>query len=96
MGRITALVRELGGARAVSYVEGATDSPVEREESEADIPRRDRREVMVELQEATTSLLAALASPGGALALGSVPRSLRLGGKLAGRGAMRYMRKANP
>jgi hypothetical protein len=93
MRRIMTLVRELGGAKAVQFVDGSADSlRSAEEESTASTEKRSRSVVMADLQKATGSLLAALASPAADLAMNSIPRSARVGGKLARRGIRRHMR----
>jgi hypothetical protein len=93
--RIRALVAELGGPSAVRYVEGAGDEVEARLDSETN-PRRPRKEAIADLKNETASLIAALAPSTAALVKTGVPRSARLGGKLAGKGirmaARRYGR----
>jgi len=91
MHRITSLVRELGGARAVRYVEGSAGAMGHDAELDGAPGARPRPEIMAELQEATSSLLAALVSPTREVAMDSVPRTIRIGGKLARKGAQRYL-----
>jgi len=108
MRRITTLVRELGGAKAVEFVEGASESsggleheptgaaeresPGSRTESNARPERRSRCVITAELQEATSSLVTALSSPVSDFATSSVPHSVRIGGKLAERAIGRHTR----
>jgi hypothetical protein len=91
VGHIRMLVAELGGGRALSYVDGADDahsSPVETSEL-----RRPRLEVIAELETETAALLAALSSPAAELAMNSVPTSARLGARLARKGLGRVAQR---
>jgi DNA phosphorothioation-dependent restriction protein DptG len=93
--RVRSLVAELGGQQAVDYVNGAGGSP-EDSKDERHIQRRQRADVIADLQAETSSLLTALAIPAAGLAKDSVPKSARIGAKLAGKGlriaARRYSR----
>lgn len=91
---ITALVRELGGSGAVQFVEGSADAAGDDVDARMSTAKRDRTVVMAELQDATTSLLTALAGPAADLATRSTPRSMRIGGKLAAKGVRRYINRA--
>jgi hypothetical protein len=94
VGRIRSLVAELGGKQAVGYVDGSSNS--QDDIRGVTLASRPRAEVMVDLQIETTSLLTALAVPATTLAKDSLPRSARLGGKIASKGlrsaAQRYRR----
>lgn len=90
--RIRSLVAELGGQRAVDYVNGTGDSPDDGN-NERPAERRQRADVLADLQSETSSLLAALATPAGRLAQDSVPRSARIGAKLAGKGLRKVARR---
>jgi hypothetical protein len=81
--RIRALVRELGGARALRYLEGSEEDPGGEVAFSSHPARRDRSEVIAELKEATSGLVEAMARPAGKLAVDSLPRSVRLGAKVA-------------
>jgi hypothetical protein len=94
--RIRRLVRELGGSRALEFVE----SDAEETEAGPDVgaegstaSERDRAAVIAELKDATSALLLKMASPVGQLASGSVPRSVRLGGRVMSAGVRRFGRK---
>lgn len=83
--RIRSLVAELGGRGAVSYIDGTSDAHADMHEQNLSADRP-RAEVIAELHRETSSLLTALAGPAAALAHESVPRSAKIGGKLAGKG----------
>jgi hypothetical protein len=89
--RIRSLVMELGGQRALDYVNGSGGSP-EDSTDERDLPPRQRADVIAELQVETSSLLTALVTPAAGLATDSVPRSARIGAKLASKGLRRAIR----
>ena len=89
--RIRSLVAELGGQRALDYVNGSGGSPDDSTD-EPDVQPRQRAEVIAELQAETSSLLTALATPAMGLAKDSTPRSARIGAKLAGKGLSRAIR----
>jgi hypothetical protein len=89
---IRGLVRELGGSRAVRFVES------DAEESDAGVDEmvssaRGREAVIADLKEATTVLLAKMAAPAGRFASDSTPRSVRLGGRAVSAGVRRLDRK---
>lgn len=94
--RLRVLVAELGGKGAVGYAEAVGKEDTRDLPDEAVGARRPRPEIFAELQRETTSLLAALAPPTATFAKDSLPRSARVGGKLAGKGirlaARRYSR----
>jgi hypothetical protein len=90
--RIRSLVAELGGQRAVDYVNGTGDS-LDDSKDEHHIQTRQRADVLSDLHTETSSLLTALASPAAGLAKDSVPRSARIGAKLAGKGLRRAARR---
>lgn len=90
--RVRSLVAELGGQRALDYVNG-TGGSLDDSTDEPDVQRRPRADVIAELQAETSSLLTALAAPAAGLAKNSVPRSARIGAKLAGKGASRAIRR---
>lgn len=83
--RVRSLVAELGGKRALGYVEGSHDDVGD----EGAIATRPRAEVIADLQAETTSLLTALAGPAAMVAKDSVPKSARLAGKVAIKGFRR-------
>jgi hypothetical protein len=87
--RIRSLVAELGGKRAVDYVDGSHDDIGD----ESAVATRPRTEVIADLQIETTSLLTALAAPAAVLAKDSVPRSVRLGGKITSKGLRSVARR---
>ena len=89
---IQSLVRELGGARAVDFVEGDAEwtDPVL---GDAPARERDRAVVVGELKEETQALLMKMAAPAGQFAVDSTPLSVRLGGRLMVAGARRVARK---
>jgi hypothetical protein len=89
--RVLSLVAELGGQRALDYVNGTGGSPDDSTD-ERSIQPRQRADVIAELQAETSSLLTALATPAAGLAKDSVPRSARIGAKLAGKGLRRAIR----
>lgn len=89
---IRSLVAELGGQRAVDYVNGTGDSPNDSED-ERHIRTRRRADVITDLEAETSSLLTALATPAAGIAKDSVPRSVRIGAKLAGKGLRRATRR---
>lgn len=87
--RIRVLVAEVGGARASGYIDGVDhEAPI----GEA-VGVRPRAEAVAELRAQTTDLLAALATPAGAIAKSGVPRSARLTGKVAYKGLRRAARR---
>jgi hypothetical protein len=92
VGRIRSLVAQLGGERAVGYIDGASDSQGDIVD-ECTAASRTRAEVIADLQAETTSLLSVLAVPATAVAKDSVPRSARLGGKIASKGFRRVARR---
>ena len=91
--RIRSLVAELGGQRALDYVNGSDDSPEDGAEEQHHVQPRQRADVVAELQAETSSLLAVLATPATGFVKGSVPRSARIGAKLAGKGLRRAARR---
>lgn len=90
--RIRSLVAELGDRRAVGYVDDVDAQPDDMGDESA-VTARPRADVLADLQTETTSLLTALAVPATALAKDSVPRSARLGGKIASRGLRSIARR---
>jgi hypothetical protein len=90
--RIRQLVRELGGNRALEFVESDAEPKIEAEEQEWTSTARDRAAVIGELKDATAVLLTKMAKPAGRLASDSVPRSVRLGGKVVSAGVRRIGR----
>ena len=90
--RVRSLVAELGGQRALDYVNGTGDSPDDSTD-ERHIQPRQRADVIAELKAETSSLLTALATPAAGLAKDSVPRSARIGAKLADKGLRRATRR---
>jgi hypothetical protein len=89
---IRALVAELGGAKAVRFIENAGGEEVDETQLTAEPSGRPRSAVIAELQDATATLLSAMARPTAALAKGSVPTSVRLGSKAATAGFRRFGR----
>jgi hypothetical protein len=53
----------------------------------------DRAAVIAELKDATAALLSRMAAPAGRLASDSLPRSVRLGGRVMSAGVRRFGRK---
>jgi uncharacterized protein YbaA (DUF1428 family) len=88
---IRSLVAELGGKRAVGYVDGASDS--QDDIADGTVTARPRADVIADLQTETTSLLTALAVPATVLAKDSIPRSARIGGKIASKGLRSVARR---
>jgi hypothetical protein len=93
MRRILYLVGELGGRRAVEYVEGS-DLTLNGSNLDTDTPRpsHHRAEIVSELRHATTSLLSAMAVPAARIASDSLPTTVRVGGKIAVSGLKRAAR----
>lgn len=86
------LVRELGGRRALQFVEGDAEE-VESGVEAAAMTGHDRAAVIAELKDATAALLSRMAAPAGRLASDSLPRSVRLGGRVMSAGVRRFGRK---
>jgi hypothetical protein len=84
--RIRSLVAELGGQRALAYVDREDDVEHAQFDKEGTPTDRSRTQVLTDLQNETTGLLVALAPPTTALAKESVPKSARLSGKIASKG----------
>lgn len=89
---IRALVAELGGQQAVDYIEGTGNMQGDSKD-EHQIQRRQRADVIADLQAETSGLLAAFAAPAAGLAKDSVPKSARIGAKLAGKGVRGAVRR---
>jgi hypothetical protein len=93
--RIRALVREVSGSRGLRYMEGTDIAGSQDGETEQPPePQRSRGAALEELQEASSSLAAALAKPAGSLAVDAVPRSVRFAGRVAGRSIARHVERA--
>ncbi len=93
--RIRVLVKEVGGSRGLRYVEGADIAGVPDDKlQQPPEPQRSRTAALEELQEASSSMVVALAAPASSLAVDALPRSLRFGGQLAGRRVARYVERA--
>jgi hypothetical protein len=90
--RIRSLVAELGGARAVGYVDGDCQAANVAADGHASASRP-KTAVITDLQDETNRLLVALAPPAAALAKQSVPKSARLGGKVAAKGLRQAARR---
>jgi hypothetical protein len=84
--RIRDLVGELGGNRAIEFVEGDVEPEIEAPLEEPPSSPRDRAAVIAELKDATAVLLTRMAAPGSRLASDSIPRSARLSGKVVAAG----------
>lgn len=89
--RIRDLVLELGGSRALRFVESDSDQEIYAEVEAA--PTRARSVVIRELQEATSALLSKMAAPAARLASDSLPRSVRLSGRVVSAGVQRLGRE---
>jgi hypothetical protein len=88
MARIRGLLRELGGTRAVAFVENDT-VPDEADGTELTSTTRDRHAVARDLQAATSALLARMSGPSRELLAGEMPRSARLSRRIAVAGISR-------
>jgi hypothetical protein len=90
--RIRHLVTELGGSRALEFVESDLEEECDAAAEEPALSQRDRGAVIAELKEATSALMGKMAAPAGQLAIDSVPRSVRLSGRAMSVGVRRLGR----